>query len=318
MLIRPRTDRDQFISVREIFIMNANHKEIMMQISITAALGFLLFGCENIYTSRKQPVEIESRFLIVSEEFLEDIGLKTNSIYNADGKFKPAIVESPASVISETYSFILDDLHVSLLIKATQAHKDASMLIAPKVTVLDGENAEFKVHKTVHYISGYSEPNRPSGEPIPERDSVNKGFQLQVTPKITPDNKHILLDVDFELSDLLGFEERMYKEKYPYKIPQMEVVSAKTRVSVPNGGTVLMGGQKITAEEDGRKVQKELLVLIKAEIVDSEDLPTYRGGYGGFGGFGGSYGGSYDYGAYRAEEPEDPNSPDTNSPENRP
>ncbi len=270
----------------------------------------------------KRTIQIESRFLVVSEGFLEDVGLDANSIQSDDVWSEHLVAESPALPISESYSLILDDLHVSFLIKAVQAHEDSKMLAAPKVTVLDGQEAAFSIHRQVNYISGYSEPNRPSGEPIPERDSVNKGLQLQVTPKITPDNRHILLNVGFELSDLLGFEERMYKEKYPYKIPQMEVVSAKTRVLVPNGGTVLMGGQKVTAEEDGRKVQKELLVLIKAEKVDSEDLPTYRGGYGGYGGFGGSYRGGYGgyggYGGILPEEMEDPNSPDANSPENRP
>ena len=271
----------------------------------------------------KPEIQIESRFLIVSEDFLEDISLDANSIYNADGKFKPAIVESPASLISETYSLILDDLQISFLLRATLAHKDSKVLTAPKVTVLDGEEADFSIHRQVNYISGYTEPNRPSGEPEPKRDFVNKGTWWKVTPQITPDNKHILLDVDFELSDLLGFEERMYKEKYPYKIPQMEVVSAKTRVSVPNGGTVLIGGQKVAAEKDGRKVQKELLVLIKAEKVDSESRGTYRGGYGGYGGgygvrertlgFGGYGGGGY--GGYQPRRPEKPGGPDSTIPD---
>jgi len=276
----------------------------------------------------KPAIEIESRFLIVSEDFLEDIGLDANSISNADGKFKPAIVESPASAISETYSLILDDPNVSFLLRATKAHEDSKVLTAPKVTVFDGKEAAFNIHRQVNYISGYTEPNRPSGEPEPKRDFVNIGTWWKVNPKITADNKHILLDVAFELSDLLGYEECMYKEKYPYKIPQMEVVSTKTRLLVPDGRTVLIGGQKVMAEEDGRKVQKELIVLIKANKVDSESRGTYRGGYGGgyggggmYGGGGGMYGGGGyggSYGGYRAKEPEDPNSPDDNSPENRP
>ncbi len=267
---------------------------------------------------RKPAIAIESRFLIVSEDFLVDIGLDANSISNADSKFKPAIVESPASAISETYSLILDDLYVSFLLRATKAHEDSKVLTAPKVTVFDGKEADLRIHRQVNYISGYTEPNRPSGEPEPKRDFVNIGTWWKVNPKITPDNKHLLLDVDFELSDLLGFEERMYKEKYPYKIPQTEVVSIKTRVSVPNGGTVLMGGQKVMAEEDGRKVQRELLVLIKAEKVDSENLPTYRGGYGGYGGFGGSYRGGYGgggYGGYQPRRPEKPGGPDSTIPD---
>jgi type II secretory pathway component GspD/PulD (secretin) len=244
----------------------------------------------------KPAIEIESRLLMVSEGFLEDFGLDVNSISNADGKSKPAVVESPDSSISEACRFILDDPNVSFLIRATQAHEDSKVITAPKVTVFDSEEAAVSINKQVTYISGYTEPNRTSGGPQPKRDFVDIGTWWKVTPQIMPDNKHILLDVDFEQSVLLGFQECMYKEKYPYKIPQTEVVGIKARLVVPDGRTVIIGGQKITAEEDGRRVQKELLVLIKAKKVDSESLGTYRGGYGsGYGGMGGysGYGGGY-------------------------
>jgi beta-lactamase regulating signal transducer with metallopeptidase domain len=288
-------------------------------------------------------IEIESRFLVVSEDCLEDIGLDANSISSADSKFKPAIVDSPGSTISETYSLLLDDPNVRFLLKAIQANEDSTALTAPKVTVLDGEEATISIHKQVTYISGYTKPNRTLGEPEPKRDFVVTGTWWKVTPQISPDKKYIVMNVVFELSKLLEFEERMYKEKYPYGIPQTEVVSTKTLLLVPDGRTVLIGSQEITAEEDGRKVQKELIVLIKAKKVDSENRGTYPSGYsggmggydivgfgggmggygdGGYGGYGGGgmggYGGSmggYGGGGYgvsgylRVERQKDPNSP---------
>jgi beta-lactamase regulating signal transducer with metallopeptidase domain len=280
------------------------HKLIVLQSrEIHQKIEQLLCGIRalpGVQVKTKSSIEIESRFLVVSEDFLEDIGLDANSISNADGRFKSAIVESPASAISETYSFILDDLQVSFLVKATQAHTDATTLTAPKVTVFDGEEATISIHKQVGYISGYTEPNQPSDEPEPKRDFVVTGTWWKVTPQISPDKKYIVMNVVFELSKLLEFEERMYKEKYPYEIPQTEVINTKTRLLVPDGRTVLIGGQKVMAEKDGRKVQKELIVLIKAKKVDSESRGTYRGGYG-YGGYGGGYGGSGEplgYGGY--------------------
>lgn len=264
----------------------------------------------------KPAIQIESRFLMVSEGFLEDVGLDANSIQSDDVWSEHLVSESPAIASSDTYILILDDLHVRFLLKSAQAHKDTALLAAPRITVFDTKKAQFRLEKTVDYVSGYSEPNRPSGDPIPEHDSVNKGLQLQVTPKIMPDGNHILSDIDFDLSELIGFETRMYKGKYPYEIPQMDIINFKNCFAVPNGRTLLIGGQKVTAEENGQKVQKELLVLIKAEKVDSEnlgtgdteDLPTYKSRYGGFridrsagarpGGYGGGYGG---YGGYRID-----------------
>ncbi|MHC4096553.1 MAG: M56 family metallopeptidase [Planctomycetota bacterium] len=293
---------------------------------------------------RKPAIEIESRFFIVSEDFLGDVGLDANSISNADGKFKHAIVESPSSMISGTYSIILDDPNVDFLYFAAQADEDSKVLTSPKITVFDGEETTFSIHKQVNYISGYTEPNRSSDEPGPEQDSVTTGINLQLTPKISPDKKYIVTNVVFEHSNLFGFKKRMYKGQYPYEIPEMGIVKLTSRTAVPDGGTVLIGGQKIIDEEDGRKVQKELIILIKAEQVDSESRATYRGGYGGggyggmgggyggmgggYGGMGGGYGGmgyggmgggygGMGYGGYRAKRPEAPHSLDTKTPENK-
>jgi beta-lactamase regulating signal transducer with metallopeptidase domain len=262
----------------------------------------------------KPAIEIELRFFIVSGDFLEDVGLDANSISNADGKFKPAIMESPASAISETYSLILDNPNVDFLYFTAQAREDSKVLTAPRVTVLDGKEAAFSIHRQENYsyISGYTEPNGPSGESEPKHDYVRTGTWWKVTPKISPDKRYIVMNVVFELSNLLGFEERMYKEKYPYEIPEMEIVNLTTRTAVPDGGTVLIGGQKITAEEDGRKVQKELIVLIKTKKVDSESRGTYRSGYGGYGGGMGGY--APGYGASRVKDTKESDSPDSNTP----
>ncbi|GAI67615.1 unnamed protein product, partial [marine sediment metagenome] len=116
----------------------------------------------------------------------------------------------------------------------------------PRVTVLEGKEARIAIQRAIHYISGYTEPNRPSDEPEPKHDSLIKGIELQLIPNLTPDDKNILLVVDFELSEVIGFEERKYKGKYPYSIPQTKVVSTKTHRLVPDGKTLLIGGLKIT------------------------------------------------------------------------
>jgi hypothetical protein len=287
------------------------HKMIVLQTrEIHQKVEQLLSGLRPLPVEqemRKPAIEIESRFFFVSEDFLRDVGLDANSISSADGKYKHAIVESPSSTISGTYSIILDDPNVDFLYFAAQAREDSKVLTSPKVTVFDGEETTFSIHKQVNYISGYTELNRPSDELGPEQDSVTTGVNLQLTPKISPDKKYIVTNIVLELSNLLGFQERMYKEKYPYKIPEMGIVKLMTRTAVPDGGTVLVGGQKITAEEDGRKVQKELIVLIKAKKVDSENLPTYRAGYGGKPGplgYGGGMGGYGIGGAGSGGKPE--------------
>jgi type II secretory pathway component GspD/PulD (secretin) len=197
------------------------------------------------------------------------------------------VPESGNPPISASYACTLDDLQVHLLLRAVQAHKDSSVLAAPKVTALDGQTAALSVQTNVNYISGYLDSNLPSEAPMPKHELAYTGTQLQLLPKLTDDGANIKLDISFEISDVVGFEERMYKGKYPHQIPSMDVVSVSTTVSIPDGATVLIGGKKITAEnEDGQKVEKNLLLLIKAKKVEQDrtDAEAWRealerGGY---------------------------------------
>ena len=142
---------------------------------------------------------------------------------------------------------ILDELTVAFLLKATQAHKDATKLTSPRATVRDGETAELLLSTKFNYISGYSEQNRPSDEPVPRHDSVELRNFITVKPQLTPDKKNIHIDFESEIRQLQGVEERMYKGKYPYQVPQISVVTTKTSCLVPDGKTLFMG-QKITEE----------------------------------------------------------------------
>ena len=132
------------------------------------------------------------------------------------------------------------------------------------------------------YISGYSEPNRPSEEPKPIQDSVETGSWLNVKPKLQPDNQGTMrIGFDFEMSNITGFEKLMYKEKYPYEIPIIEKVAVSTHYTVAAGQTLLLCGCKMTDDQDGQAEQKDLFVLVKATKVEPKDaqidsLPIIR------------------------------------------
>jgi len=244
---------------------------------------------------KKAAIAIESRFLMVSDNFLEDIGLDVdvNGIWGIGGEVghisrgpfdgglvvsgfrkedSNAVSDSAVSRTSKGHSLMLDEFQAGFLLRAVAAYRGSRVLAAPKVRVLEGEEAVLRVKTETEYISGYSEPNGSSEEPEPKRDSVSTGTIIQVTPRLTPDSRQIILELAFEVSNIIGFEKRMYKAKHPYEIPETEVISTEARVSVPNGGTVLIGGKKVKTEnEDGQIEEKNLLVLIKAEIVEQED-----------------------------------------------
>jgi len=96
---------------------------------------------------------------------------------------------------------------------------------------------------------------------------------LNITPTVTPDKKHVLLNIVTELRDLLGYEsievetpsaDLTTTTTYTVKMPQTEISRVQTRVSVPDKGTLLLGGQKITSDVD---VEAGMPVLSKLPIL---------------------------------------------------
>jgi type II secretory pathway component GspD/PulD (secretin) len=247
-------------------------------------------------------VAIEARYLVVSENFLEDVGLNIDWTYNIGGKWgqlsftqgsslasQPDISTkvpgslggiSPAANITGGYGSILDDLQVAFLIRATQAHTDAKSLTAPKVTVLSGETASFWVLNDVSYAlppdvttgtsaGAYSGGGYQTSSIMQNIQRIQVGSTLNITPIITPDKKNVLLSIITELQDLLRMKTHNVEAvnadgdvaQYTVTVPETETSQVMTRVSVPDGGTLLLGGQKITAE-----VEKEVGVPVLSKI----------------------------------------------------
>ena len=297
-------------------------------------------------------VAIEARFLVVTENFLEDIGLDLNFTYNFGGKWgiftfdqgsadtaasaQSAISGSlgglnpPAMNVAGGYGSILDDLMVTLLIRATQGRTDSKTLAAPKVTVLSGESASFSLSDYISYAlpPEYSQSTIGTlgGGVTQGGQSQNVGFvtvgsTLAITPTISKDKKYVLLNVVTSQNDLLRFRTHTvetvpqnppninlsagagstinaptdvnYVQSYQLDVPETEQATVMTRVSVPDRGTLLLGGHKLAAEVDkevgvpvlskipllGRlftnrssiRDQKILLILVKPTIILQEE-----------------------------------------------
>jgi general secretion pathway protein D len=219
-------------------------------------------------------VAIEARFLSVSEDFLEDIGLDVDFRFNnVGGKWSVIDFQQNhfgmvgaagdiASTITGGYGTILDDLQASFLIRATQTREDTKSLTAPRVAVVSGESAAIRIEKERDYISDYDFEDITTageGQPVrviadPQIATIFDGVVLNVTPTISNDKKYVLLRIttsftqsDFRIQDIPSVAGG---DTYPIEIPVSEVAEIMTRVSVPDGGTLLIGGQKISRDTE--------------------------------------------------------------------
>jgi len=209
---------------------------------------------------------IDAKFLSVSEGFLKNINLEQDSkgIAQSDLTLTPETLKSLD--FSKRQSLILNDLDVSLLLNAARANKDSKVLAAPNVICREGKPAKIFVGKKIPILTGYTEPNKPSEKPEPKFDQVEKGISLTLTPNPTPNN-NINMEFELEIITVTGFEEKMYKGKYPYKLPLRQSIEQATQYTAKNGQTLLFGGHKIADRQDDPSEQKDLLVLITARTV---------------------------------------------------
>ncbi len=215
---------------------------------------------------------------------------------------------------------VLDNLTANFLIRATQAHRDTEALVAPKVTVLSGESATLQVRRTIRTAAppdisytnygygGVGGTGTGGGTSSIQNNTfyIPTGPTLNITPTITPDRKHVLLNIVAEMWEFLGMDTSVVDAPFPsngiqppvvlqysVSLPQTQRSRVKTRVSVPDGGTLLLGGLKGTAKietEVGTPVlskipilgriftnrskvadQKILLILVKPTIILQEE-----------------------------------------------
>ena len=268
---------------------------------------------EGLRSSLGQQVAIEARFIIVTENFLERLGIDMDFSQDMGSKWgrwnvlqnsadntthsstgvPGSLADNIASSISGQYGTILDDLQVRFLISAIQSHRDARTLNAPKVSVLSGESAAIRVITDKSYVSDYDfEEITSSGDnqPIrviadPEIASLSDGVFLNVSPTITADKKYVLLRIETSFTtttfaDFLVPSGGETSTEFPIQLPESEVADVRTRVTVPDGGTLLIGGQKLTGEvnkEEGIPIVSKIPLLgrlfeNRSEVKDSSIL----------------------------------------------
>ncbi len=179
----------------------------------------------------------------------------------------------------------LDDLQVNLMISATQASRRAISLTAPRVTLFNGQRAFVVVARQTSFISDL-EPVPDSAGFDPTLSVTQSGVILDVEATVSADRRYVTMTVRPSLSTLIdtrridqtvladvtvtgedddGNQTTILVPLNAFiEAPEVELTSVKTSVSVPDRGTLLIGGQRIVADievEAGVPVLSKIPVL---------------------------------------------------------
>lgn len=254
-LLLDHIDRDSWIdnggSVGSLQFLNGQLIVTQTQENQTRIVSLL----ERLRQYRAIQVSVETRFLQIQRNFLNDIGLDLDFFFNINSpnRFSPISVQSASSVFPATpttpvpgsiganaqpsitvQGSFLDDFQVNFLIRATQASLNSTIVTAPRVTVFNGQQAWVVVSSEQAYVSDL-EP--VTGENVglfnPIIDIIPSGVTLVVTPTVSADRKYVTMALNPQVRQLVSL----------VSFPVFGLTTGGTTTGTGGTGT---GGQSIT------------------------------------------------------------------------
>ena len=156
----------------------------------------------------------------------------------------------------------LSDLEVYLFLTASQGDTRSNLVQAPKVTTFNGALASVSNFTSRNYVSSL-QPIVANGAVAfqPQISSIPDGVQLFVTPVVSADRRYVRMTLSPQFITFVQFDSFTIPAAVSgflggsgtvngtIQLPVTSVTNVSTTVTVPDGGTVLLGGVKRLREE---------------------------------------------------------------------
>lgn len=198
-----------------------------------------------------------------------------SSLMPGEGIAATILGEAPALGIAGQF---LDDIQVDFLVKATQADRRSVQLTAPRLTFTNGQTSNIYVVTQQSFVSDLQPVVSDSAVGFdPELEVVSEGVVMLVEGQVTADRRYVLLNVDTAVSQIEGFAQQAVSAiaggqlvtssdtQSFIQLPTVTVTRVQTTVTVPDQGTVLLGGQRLVNETE---VETGVPVLSKIPIIN--------------------------------------------------
>ncbi len=204
---------------------------------------------------------------------------------------------SPALGVSGRF---LDDIQVDFLVEATQADRRSVILTAPRVTFTNGQRSFITVATQQTFVSDLTPvTSDSSGAFDPQIGVVSEGVLLDIEGVVSSDRRYVTLNVRTAISEVEFGEDRTVQGaaggggnnlgggnvntnttfEGTFQIPIVTTTQINTTVTVPDQGTVLLGGQRLVTEvevESGVPVLSKIPILSRffSNRIDTKEEQT--------------------------------------------
>ncbi|MBX3365589.1 MAG: hypothetical protein KF866_12600 [Phycisphaeraceae bacterium] len=288
-------------------------------------------------------INVETRFLLVSQDWFEQIGFDLDVYFNADnnqvvaargtdptvlpsdffdsnGRLKRAVTgggttpvtqatvppdrTSVFGTISDSLGLagvlmpteglastilgrapalgvtgqFLDDIQVDFLVQATQADRRTVSLTAPRLTFTNGQTSNIYVVRQVGFVSDLQPVVSDSAVGFdPTIEPVSEGVRMLVDGIVSADRRFVTMNIDAAIAEIEGIAREPVtavaggqlvssaQTNAFVQIPTVTVTRVQTTVTVPDQGTILLGGQRLVNEVE---VETGVPVLSKIPILN--------------------------------------------------
>ena len=196
----------------------------------------------------------------------------------------------------------LDDIQIEAILRAVRKTQRINVVTAPRLTAFNAQRANVQMLNQLAYIRDFDvevAQNATIGDPIVGR--IEEGVVLDVRPIVSSDRRFVTLELRPTVAELVRpiptFSTLLgvaLSTPVFIQTPELRIQRVETTVTVPDKGTVLIGGMKVTREEDvksgvpflenvpilsflfGRKGRvhnrSTLLILVRAEVTLLEEV----------------------------------------------
>jgi general secretion pathway protein D len=209
-------------------------------------------------------------------------------------------------------ALFLDDTNVNLVLRAVAKYQTSNIVNSPSLTLRSGQRGNVKGLTTRTYVRDF-EPEIAQAAVIaqPELDNVKNGVVLDVRAVASADRRFITLELRPTVIDLVPDEDgndlrqetvslgTQNSSDVTIELPELRIQRLRTTATVPDGGTLLLGGLKRSVEQKMTSgvpflsdipllgslfsrtgeytSKKKLIILLKATIVAPEEREPERG-----------------------------------------
>jgi tetratricopeptide (TPR) repeat protein len=198
----------------------------------------------------------------------------------------------------------LDDTELEIVLRAVQKNERSEQITAPRLLIFNNTRASMSVLRHTSYIRDFEvEIAQAAAVANPVVDVVRDGVVLDVRPVVSADRKFITMELRPTVmvlqTPIPTFTTTLgVGQPVSIQLPRTTLQRVRTTVTMPDGGTLMLGGMKLAEKQDkvsgvpvlqdipivsfffSRKgtftLNRKILMLIRAKIILSEEFEPAR------------------------------------------